>query len=192
MSCHVAVAGLLTLGTLSSSPVQCGLPSCGSSAVCRTRSPRVVLTLVGTHGHIHCQHHWASSGPPVLGWAGTGKTHQAASGVFSVVAEQDHSNKSVRCPGMSGRRRSHSGHLCASEVLQMSLPGSSISQKWAIPQGGGGQLGVFTSRPLCGHSCHRSQVLRCHSLPGLFSTTAARLSLGCARSYLLTTQRPGH
>ena len=138
MSCHVAVAGLLTLGTLSSSPVQCGLPSCGSSAVCRTRSPRVVLTLVGTHGHIHCQHHWASSGPPVLGWAGTGKTHQAASGVFSVVAEQDHSNKSVRCPGMSGRRRSHSGHLCASEVLQMSLPGSSISQKWAIPQGGGG------------------------------------------------------
>ena len=47
-----------------------------------------------------------------------------------------------------------------------------------------------TSRPLCAHSCGRSQVLLRHSLL-LFSTTAAGLSLTCARSYLLTTQRPG-
>ena len=68
-------------------------PSRGSSAVCHTRSTRVVLGLLGTHGHVPCQNHWASSGPPVLGWAGAGKTRQAGSGVFSVGAERDHSDK---------------------------------------------------------------------------------------------------
>lgn len=53
------------------------LPLHGSHAVCSTRSTGMLLG-PDRHPRPHSQptSPWASSGPPVSGWAGTGKTHR--------------------------------------------------------------------------------------------------------------------